>query len=194
MYYDKNDFAINIQGVWNRPVTAHLRNDSAAWDAPPQLGLQHRPAARPRISPGGVVHGVRSGSCWSVPLPLLPAASKRRTGDRYGDHRCRVRGMTDEEALAGIDDLGVIAQVTPSTKCAWSTAPAPSDQGAAAMMTFQLASTAQPAAPHPHSHPPVTAPAHGKPENDRLGRFSGGRELAAAGPGACLAPAGSGRS
>jgi hypothetical protein len=27
-------------------------------------------------------------------------------------------GMTDEEALAGIDDIGVIAQVTPSTKCA----------------------------------------------------------------------------
>jgi hypothetical protein len=34
-----------------------------------------------------------------------------------------------------------------------------------------LASTAQPAAPHPHTHRPVTAPVHGKPENDRLERF-----------------------
>ena len=92
MAYDKSDSTINIQGVWNRPVTAHLRHDPAAWDAQPQLGLQHRAAARPRILPGGVVHGVRSGSCWSVPLPLLPAASKRRSGDRYGDQRCRVRG------------------------------------------------------------------------------------------------------
>jgi len=74
MIYDKSDFAINIQRVWNRPVTAHLRNDPAAWDARPQLGLQHRAAGRPRISTGGVVHG---------------------------DHRCRVRGMTGEEAPAG---------------------------------------------------------------------------------------------
>ena len=58
MDYDKNDFAINIQGVWNQPVTAHLRNDPAAWDARPQLGLQQRAAARPWISPSGVVHGV----------------------------------------------------------------------------------------------------------------------------------------
>jgi hypothetical protein len=76
MSYDKNDCTINIQEVWNRPVTAHLGNDPAAWDARPQLGLQQRAAARPRIFPGGVMHGVRSGSCWSVPLPLLPAAAR----------------------------------------------------------------------------------------------------------------------
>jgi hypothetical protein len=36
------------------------------------------------------------------------------TGAEFG-------GKTDEEALAGIDDLGVIAQVTPEHKVRWST-------------------------------------------------------------------------
>ena len=44
--------------------------------ARPQLGLQHCAAIRPRISPPGMVRGVRSGSCWSVPLPLLPLPAR----------------------------------------------------------------------------------------------------------------------
>jgi hypothetical protein len=84
------------------------------------------------------------------------------TGAEFG-------GLTDEEALAGIDDIGVIAQVTPSTKCAWSTGTGTEvTREAAAMMTFQLASTAQPAAPRPSHTRPLWPSVHGKPQDDRL--------------------------
>ena len=118
MIYDKSDFAINIQRVWNRPVTAHLRNDPAAWDARPQLGLQHRPPPGRGSPPAGwctACGPVHAGACpyryYRLPPRGAQAIDMVITGAEFG-------GMTDEEALAGIDDLGVIAQA----RC-WTTSP-----------------------------------------------------------------------
>ena len=97
-------------------MTAHLTNDLAALRCAAPAGssaLRGHPAAD---LPAG--DGARRALRFVLEraLTAATAASKRRTGDRLVITGAEFGAMTDEEALAGIDDIGVIARVTPEHK------------------------------------------------------------------------------